>query len=313
MVEFSMGFRFDIDQQIFEIGGVRVGGQPGELPTVLIGSIFHHGHRIVEDPRKGVFDRVRAEELIRRQDDLSRETGNPCMIDLVGETGEAIRRYISFVADLTHTPILINAPTPAVRIEGVRFAGEIGILDRVIYNSVNFTIREEEVEAIRDVGVKAALVQAFNPKNPWPQAMIDVLKGGESGEGLLSITSRAGIEKTLILTPVLDIPHIGCSVAGIWRVKKELGLPAGTAPVGVMGSWGKIDRYGPHAKAVARAVAAVLAQSMGADFIIYGSMAKAETIFPACALIDSMIAYNGRNYGVRPLVRDHPLYKIFKP
>ena len=70
-------------QKIYEIGGKRIGGQPGELPATLIGSIFYQGHKIVEDPKKGIFDRVRAEELIEKQDEFSDLTGNPCMLDVV--------------------------------------------------------------------------------------------------------------------------------------------------------------------------------------------------------------------------------------
>ena len=50
-------FKFEREQQIFNIAGVKVGGQPGQLPTVLIGSIFYHGHRIVVDQKRGDFDK----------------------------------------------------------------------------------------------------------------------------------------------------------------------------------------------------------------------------------------------------------------
>jgi len=45
----SILFKFGRKQEVFDIGGVKIGGQPGELPTVLIGSIFHEGHKIVKD------------------------------------------------------------------------------------------------------------------------------------------------------------------------------------------------------------------------------------------------------------------------
>lgn len=300
------------EQRIFEIGGVRVGGRPGELPTVLIGSIFYHGHGIVEDHRRGIFDQERAERLIRRQEELSERTGNPCMVDVVGETGEAIKRYIAFVAEVTDAPILINGPTVAVRLEAAEYVREIGLSERAVYNSINFTIGEDEVAAIKDSGLTAAIVQAFNPRNPWPEAMIEVLRGSEGREGLLSIASRAGIEKPLILTPVLDIPHIGCSARGIRMAKEEFSLPTGTAPVGVIGQWRNIEDYGPYARKISRVGATALTQAMGADFLIYGSLAKAATIFPPCALVDAMIAYDTRARGINILAKDHPLYKIFQ-
>lgn len=50
---------------------------------------------------------------------------------------------------------------------------------------------------------------------------------------------------------------------------------------------------------------------MGANFVLYGMIRYAELVFPACALVDAMIAYNARNFGIRPKTKDHPLYKIF--
>jgi len=37
--------KFKTPQKIYEIGKVKVGGQPGELPTFLIGSIFWLGQK----------------------------------------------------------------------------------------------------------------------------------------------------------------------------------------------------------------------------------------------------------------------------
>lgn len=33
-------FLFDKEQEVYDIGGVKFGGQPGDYPTVMIGSIF---------------------------------------------------------------------------------------------------------------------------------------------------------------------------------------------------------------------------------------------------------------------------------
>jgi len=45
-------FKFKEKQKIFDIGGVKVGGQPGEVPTLLISSIFYLGHKIVSTKRR---------------------------------------------------------------------------------------------------------------------------------------------------------------------------------------------------------------------------------------------------------------------
>lgn len=49
---------------------MKIGGQPGQLPTVMIGSIFYHKHRIVKDEKTGEFDKAKAEELLQVLDKL---------------------------------------------------------------------------------------------------------------------------------------------------------------------------------------------------------------------------------------------------
>jgi len=271
-------FRSEKEQKIIEIGGVKLGGQPGELPKVLIGSLFHRGHRIVKNREKGIFDRDEAERLIRLQEEPSEKTGNPCMVDVVAETSEALERYIDFVSEKTDAPLLINGPNAEVRLKAAMHAREVGLIDRAVYNSVNFTVTEEEIEKIRGIGPGTGVIQAFNPRNLRPEGMLKILRGDDETEGLLSKAFRAGR------------------------------LPAGTAPVGVVGTWDRVRELGRDAKRVCRAGSAALAQSMGADFIIYGSMAKAENIFPVCAMVDAAIAYNAKKSGNKnPIKKPSPI------
>ena len=304
-------FKFNKKQKIFKIGNVKIGGQPGELPTVLVGSLFHEGHKIVKDRKQGIFDEKKAEQLINLQDEMSEKTGVPCMLDVVAESSKAMVKYIDFVSEVTDAPFLINGAESSVRISAALHAAEVGLLERAIYNSINYTFGKEEMEALKETELKTAIIQAFNPSNPLPKGMISILRGNHRDEGLLERASKAGIENPLVFTPVLDVPAIGFGARGIYIAKEEFGLPTGTAPIGVIGRWGKIEQLGKYAKIVCRGGAATLAQAMGADFIIYGSIAKARNIFPVCAMIDAIIAYNARNYGIRPLTKNHPLHKIF--
>jgi tetrahydromethanopterin S-methyltransferase subunit H len=47
----------------------KIGGQP-ENPPLMISSMFHNKDKIVQD-RKGNFDRQRAVEIIRKQEELA--------------------------------------------------------------------------------------------------------------------------------------------------------------------------------------------------------------------------------------------------
>ena len=73
-------FRFDKEQLVVDIAGVKMGGQPGEYPTVLAGTIFYGGHKIISDEKAGVFDKDAAEGLIKTMEEMSDVTGNPCVV-----------------------------------------------------------------------------------------------------------------------------------------------------------------------------------------------------------------------------------------
>jgi tetrahydromethanopterin S-methyltransferase subunit H len=298
-------FNFKRPQRFFEIGDIKIGGQPGELPTVLIGSIFHIGHKIVKDRQSGIFDKSKAEHLIKVQEEMSEKTGIPCMLDIVGENSGALAKYIEFVSNVSDAPILINGPNSSVRCAATDFSIRIGLKDKIIYNSINYTLGSLEIESLKKLGIEKAIVQAFNPRNTRPEGMIPILKE------LIAGSIEAGIKRPLLFTPVLDVPSIGYGAYGIKLVKEEFGMPTGTAPIGVVGQWIMNKKQFPNQKKSCRAGAVTLAQSMGADFIIYGSLSKAKDIFPVCSMNDAIIAYNAKNFKVKPLTKKHPLYKIF--
>ncbi len=118
------------EQQVLDIGGIKLGGKVGEYPTVLIGSIFHKGDKKVIDERKGDFDKKKVEELIFLQKELSDKSGNPCMLDVVGTSEIALQKYIQFVIELSDDPFLLNAISADVRIKTLKFIEEIGLSDK---------------------------------------------------------------------------------------------------------------------------------------------------------------------------------------
>ena len=63
-------WRFETEQDVCEVGGVKFGGQPGQYPTVVCSSIFQKGDRIFEGKRKEGFDESKAEALLNAQDRL---------------------------------------------------------------------------------------------------------------------------------------------------------------------------------------------------------------------------------------------------
>ena len=103
------------EQSVVNVAGVKFGGQPGELPTVLCGTIFYHGHKIVEDEERGIFDRAAAERLISRQAELSEETGCPCVLHLYARSTQAFEKYLDFAEQVWSGPFIIDSADAATR------------------------------------------------------------------------------------------------------------------------------------------------------------------------------------------------------
>lgn len=129
-------FTIKIEQKIYKLGGVKIGGIPGKDPTVLIGTIFYRKQKIVLDEHEGLFDKKKAETFIRRQEELSDITGNPCMLNIEGSTSKALEKFIDFAADSTDIPFLIGGSTVEIRRTGLKHVVDIGIKKRVFYNSL---------------------------------------------------------------------------------------------------------------------------------------------------------------------------------
>ena len=305
-------FRFEKEQKVFEIGGIKIGGQPGEYPTVLIGSIFYDKHKIVKDADKGEFDKAKAEALIKMQELMSDKTGNPCFFDVVGRSSESLIKYVDFIADATDAPFFVDGPNAAVRIPAIKHAFEIGLKDRAVYNSIDYTTGPEEVQALKELSVVSSVVVAFSKKNPWPEGKVEILRGSPGQKGLLDLASEAGIQNVLVDTAVIEVVGIGVSARAIFLVKNELGLPAGCGPANAVTTWQRIKKgeFGPHAYNVCVGGSAIVTQMMGANFVLYGPIELAEAAFPACAMTDMLIAYTAKRLGTTVKTKDHPIYRI---
>jgi len=302
--------KFKTEQKVLEIGGFRVGGQPGELPTALIGNVFYKGMPEVADHREGAFKKKSVLKWIRRAEELSERTGVPHFLDIMAMHPEAMRKYVRFVSELSESVFLIDGETRVAGLETVR---ELGLQNRTIYNAIFPQISKEEIEAISESGVTAAIVIAYNEMDLSPEGRLSALKGFDQQVGLLEIADEAGVEKVLVDTMVFDIPSIAYAAEAIKLVKGELGYPAGCSPANATYDWRRSqDRLLKKGFAAYNASAHTIAQLNGADFLIYGPIKQAKNMIPACAMNDAVLAYYGqRRLGIKPLVSEHPLYKIF--
>ena len=299
--------KFNSPQHVYKIGRVQIGGQPGETPTVLVGSIFWLGQKMVQDANKGVFDPKAAEDIINKMQTLSDESGVPFILDIVGTTTEAFKKYVSFVADHSEAPFLTDAMSPKVRMESAQFVKEIGLQDNTIYNSIYKGVQEAELQKIKELGIKTSIVLADNPKDGSFQGKMTVL------DEALDMAKRAGIEQVLIDCAIPAFaPDMGITVRAIPAIKEKFGYPTGlgTGNVVTTMGWVKAHVAKEFRKGTVTATNAIM-QVQGANWLMFGPAEQSEYVFPAVAVVDTYISSAMADLDVKPLSEDAPIFRMF--
>ncbi|MCD7781796.1 MAG: tetrahydromethanopterin S-methyltransferase subunit H [Methanosphaera sp.] len=308
-------FKFEKKQEVFDIYGVKIGGQPGEYPTVLAGTIFYAGHNIISDESKGEFDKSKAEELINTMDEMTDITGNPNLIQIFGATDEALIKYIDFVTSISDSPFLIDSTASEARIAGAKHVNETGLAERTVYNSINMSIDTDEINAITESDITSAIILGFNPTNPGVEGKIELWDNGSGvlDKGLLEIASDCGITKPLMDVSVTPLSQGGGSaVKATINEKSKWGYPAGSGVHNVPSSWDWVKQYKkeyPEVWPVCDIGANIIQQMVGGDFVLFGPIENTRRAFSACAMTDMFISEANSEIGVKP-VESHPYNKL---
>jgi len=298
-------FRFSREQIVFDISGVKIGGQPGENPTVMIGSIFYKGDKCVQNEKTGEFNRANAESLIAKLEEISDKTGLPAMLDVVCSNPENARKYLEFAADVTKMPILIDYVSEDAGLSGMEAAKDLGILDRTILNSINPETKPSIYAKAKGVGLKSAIALTYSTK-----AIISYRERVRLLETLIPKIESAGVTNILVDTVVLDVATLGLACKAIFEVKERYGYPTGCGAHNAIASWKSLkERKDKILLMACSSIVNGLPIAIGADFILYGPISDAEYIFPAISLINAAYAQILMEEGKRP-PPNHPRFKI---
>lgn len=271
-------FRFEREQKIFEIAGIKIGGQPGENPPLLISSMFHNKDRILQD-RKGNFDRKKAKELIKKQEELSASTGIPSMVAMVANTPEEAQIYIDFFLETTNMPFGIDMWVAEKRAKATEYVARLGAQDKFLYNSITPWDKDikGQVDKLKDLGIKHVVVQAFDDKDQTPMGRLKSL------ETILS-QGADKFDTVIVDTSVMNLPATSFSLIANRLIKGKTGLPCGGAYSNGTHMWkASRDMWGIEGFKAMDAVAQAMSSVLWSDFNFYGPIVTALRIFPAVA------------------------------
>ena len=302
-----MSFKFNTKQNIYTIGRAKVGGQPGELPTFLIGSIFWLGQKMVQDANKGIFDAKEAEKIINTMQTQSDITGVQFGFDIVGTTDIAFEKYIDFVAKLSDAPLMLDAMSPKTRMVAAVMAKKMGLSDRCLYDSVYKGVTDAELANLKESGIKMSIVLADNPKDNSLEGKMAVIQEA------LALAEKGGITKPLIDTAIPAFaPDMGTAVRTIPIMKEKYGHPVGLGSGNVVTTmgWVKANIAKEFRKGCVTATNSIM-QTAGANYLMFGPAEQAEWVFPAVVVTDIYIASAAADLGTRPIEETHPIYKAF--
>ncbi len=286
-------FTFKTEQKVFTIGNIKVGGQPGENPPLLIASMFHNKDRLLQD-RKGNFDRQRARELIKRQEELSSITGIPSMVAMVANTPEEAKIYIDFYLETTDMPFGIDMWVAEKRIKTTEYIAKLGLQDKFLYNSITPWDKDikAQVQRLKDLGIRHVVIQVFDDTDQTPYGRLKSL------DYILS-QGADQFDTILVDTSVMNLPATSFSLIANRLIKEKYGLPAGGAYSNGTNMWKEIkDKWGIEGFRVMDAVAQAIASNLWSDFNFYGPIVNAPRIFHAVAtahILLSTLVYHERN------------------
>ncbi|MFX0032911.1 MAG: hypothetical protein ACFFGP_08645 [Promethearchaeota archaeon] len=297
---------YEREQKVIKVGNVKIGGQPGENPTVMIGTVFYAKHAALLDEKTGKVDKDLLERELNEFTDIIEDTKMQGIIDIVGAYSEALIKECELVAEIVDYPFLVDGLNDESRIPTMEALKEIGLLDRAILNSVDENTSENSIIKLKEIGVKYAVLLTFGSKYIFPHQKIDFLRNE-----LIPKVERANIENYIIDTAVLDLPSIGINVETTRMVKNELGIPVGFAPANAIYGWDYIKKFGESSRCGAIASIMTYCLTSGSDFVLFGPIKFAKCIVPALSLISGINSYYRKRILRRDISEKSPLKKIF--
>jgi tetrahydromethanopterin S-methyltransferase subunit H len=302
-------FRFKTEQKVFTFAGIKIGGQPGENPPLMIASLFHNKDSVSQTDRKGNFDRQRTKEMLKKMEELSKATGIPGMVAMVANSPEEAKAYIDFYLETTNMPFGIDMWVAEPRAKATEYVSKLGVQGKFLYNSITPWDKDikGQVQRLKDLGIKHVVIQAFNDQDQTPHGRLTSL------EAILA-EGADSFESILVDTSVMNLPSTSFSLIANRIIKEKHGLPCGGAYSNGTHMWKEIkEQWGLDGFKAMDAVVQGMSSALWSDFNFCGPISTMPRVFPAVAsahILLSTLVYD--ETGVIPPNPNLPIRVAFK-
>ncbi len=301
-------FTFQKEQKVFNFNGIKIGGQPGENPPLMISSMFHNKDRILED-RKGNFDRKLATEIIRKQEEMTKLTGIPGMVAMVANTPEEAKIYVDFFLETTDMAFGIDMWVAEQRAKATEYVSKLGVQNKFLYNSITPWDKDikGQVQRLKDLGIRHVVIQAFDDQDQTPAGRVKSL------ESILA-QGAGDFETTIVDTSVMNLPATALSLVANRLIKEKYGLPCGGAYSNGTHMWKEIKPiWGMDGFKAMDAVIQGMSSALWSDFNFSGPAVTAPRVFPAAASAHMLLStFVFDETGEIPENDNLPIRKYFK-
>jgi len=271
-------FKFEKEQKVFNFGGIKIGGQPGENPPLMISSMFHNKDKVLQD-RKGNFDRELATRIIRKQEEMTKVTGIPGMVAMVANSPEEAKIYVDFFLETTDMPFGIDMWVAEQRAKATEYVSKLGVQDKFLYNSITPWDKDikGQVQRLKDLGIKHVVIQAFDDQDQTPAGRLN------SMESILA-QGASDFETIIVDTSVMNLPSTSFSLVANRLIKEKHGFPCGGAYSNGTHMWKEIKPiWGLDGFKAMDAVVQGMSSALWSDFNFSGPAVTAPRVFPAVA------------------------------
>ncbi len=272
-------FRFQKEQKVYSLHGIKIGGQPGENPPLMIASLFHNKDSVTKTDRKGNFDRERTKEMLRQMEQISGATGVPAMVAMVANTPEEAKLYIDFYLENTSMPFGIDMWVAEQRAKATEYVSKLGVQDKFLYNSITPWDKDipGQVKRLKDLGIRHVVVQAYDDADQTPAGRVKSLES-ILGQGADSF------QTVIVDTSVMNMPSTSFSLVANRLIKEKHGLPCGGAYSNGTHMWKECkEKWGLDGFRAMDAVVQGMASALWSDFNFCGPAVTAPRVFPAVA------------------------------